>query len=169
MSSLSSAKIAPSDNGGGYFENLPRYALPALQTAFDRTKSRQYKSQAIHTGLKRDLHELGVEPPTFPILNEWIDGILHGRIERPLGAIATNAEPATSPTAEPAPAELFTMLTPETWRHTAKADENALSDLVARVIDEKAAALQTDARRYAQLLIAEQLRELADELEASGS
>lgn len=172
MSARLSAQIAPSDTGAGYFGNLPRYALPTLQAAFDRVMTRQYKSQAIHTGLKKDLLELGVEAPSFSVLNEWIESVLHGRIERPLGPIensSASAEGGEVRADEAAQPEPFSLLTPTDWLQAKKTTPNALSELVARAIDEKAAALRTDARRYAQLLIAEQLRELADELEASGS
>lgn len=181
MIARSSAKIVPSDTGAGYFDNLPRYALPALQAAYDRVITRQYKTQAIHTGLKKDFAEIGVEEPTFAILNRWIEGVLSGHIERPLApaekstpqaasvaAVRNSSAPATTggersdKTAEPV---LFSVLTPADFRRTLKESPNALRDLVALAIDEKTADLQSDARRYASALISEHLREIADELE----
>lgn len=68
-----------------YFETLPRYALPALQSAFDKALNKGFSALAIYNGLCRDFAEVGLDKPTQHVLNEWIDGIRKKTVSRPGG------------------------------------------------------------------------------------
>lgn len=84
-----------------YFESLPRYALPALQTAFDKALNPAFSSLAIYNGLCRDFAEVGIEKPKQHVLNDWIDGIRKNTVSRPGGeAVAEGETPADTPAAD---------------------------------------------------------------------
>lgn len=87
-----------------YFESLPRYALPALQTAFDKALNPAFSSLAIYNGLCRDFAEVGIEKPKQHVFNDWI-GIHKKTVSRPGGpAIAEGETPADTPAVEDADA-----------------------------------------------------------------
>ncbi|MBW8319774.1 MAG: hypothetical protein K0M49_16450 [Arenimonas sp.] len=84
-----------------YFESLPRYALPALQTAFDKALNPAFSSLAIYNGLCRDFAEVGIEKPKQHVFNDWIDGIRKKTVSRPGGeAVAEGETPADTPAAD---------------------------------------------------------------------
>ena len=68
-----------------YFDRLPRYALPALQAAFDKAQGKQFGTVAIHQGFCRDMDEIGCEKPSKPAMTQWIAQVQEGSITRPGG------------------------------------------------------------------------------------
>lgn len=66
-----------------YFERLPRYALPALQAAWDKAKAKQFGTLAIYTSFCRDMDVVGFEKPPKPVMTDWIAQIQMGLIPRP--------------------------------------------------------------------------------------
>ena len=83
------------------FDSLPRYALPALQSAFDKALNPAFSSLAIYNGLCRDFAEVGIEKPKQHVFNDWIDGIRKKTVSRPGGeAIAADETPSDTPAAD---------------------------------------------------------------------
>ncbi|SSC73121.1 unnamed protein product [Ciceribacter sp. T2.26MG-112.2] len=81
-----------------FFDSLPRYALPALQSAFDKAHNKAFSPLAIYNGLCRDFAEVGIEKPKQHVFNDWLDGIHKKAISRPEGApIADEEEVADAP------------------------------------------------------------------------
>lgn len=75
------------------FESLPRYALPALQTAFDKAVNPAFSSLAIYNGLCRDFAEVGIDKPKQHVFNDWIDGIRKKTVSRPGGVAIADDKP----------------------------------------------------------------------------
>lgn len=70
-------------NENSYFDDLPRYALPALQAAWDLAHGRQFGTNSIYKIFTRDMDEINVTPPSKPELSAWIERVQAGLIERP--------------------------------------------------------------------------------------
>lgn len=89
-----------------YFDSLPRYALPALQSAFDKALNKGFSTLAIYNGLCRDFAEVGIDKPKQHVFNDWIDGIRKKTVSRPGGAPI--AEETDQPSTEPDVAAMAT-------------------------------------------------------------
>lgn len=89
-----------------YFDSLPRYALPALQAAFDKALNNAFSSLAIYNGICRDFAEVGLDKPKQHVFNDWIEGIRKKTVSRPGGEPIT--EETDQPSTEPGVAELAT-------------------------------------------------------------
>lgn len=90
-----------------YFDSLPRYALPALQAAFDKALNNAFSSLAIYNGICRDFAEVGLDKPKQHVFNDWIDGIRKKTVSRPGGEpVAEEADqPSTKPDDAPMAAD----------------------------------------------------------------
>ncbi|MGE6739746.1 hypothetical protein ACQKGC_05670 [Allorhizobium pseudoryzae] len=139
-----------------YFDRLPRYALPALQHAWDRAKFRTVGTHAIYIGFCRDMEFVGFEKPTKPIMNEWIGKVQQGLIDRPLATEEDKreevAQASTAP-AEPEPAE-------------ASPSIDGLEDAVAQSISDEAAKADPRLKGKAEALHRSRLDFLSPTAEA---
>ncbi len=113
-----------------YFDRLPRYAMPALQHAWDRAKFRTVGTHAIYIGFCRDMEFVGFEKPTKPIMNEWIGKVQQGLIDRPLATEEDKREEIAQASAAPAESEGAEATLPI----------DGLEDVVARSLSNEAAS-----------------------------
>lgn len=89
-----------------YFDSLPRYALPALQSAFDKALNKGFSTLAIYNALCRDFAEVGIDKPKQHVFNDWIDGIRKKTVSRPGGeAVADDETQVDTPAADKAVTE----------------------------------------------------------------
>lgn len=136
-----------------YFESLPRWALPALQAAYDKASAKTFSALAVYNGLCRDLDEVGHEKPTQPVFNAWFDAVQQGQITRPGAAkVPEETAPADTLVAEGKP--FFTPDFP--------ADD---TDIVDRLIAEAREELARDLEVQAKRRVVERLRLMADSIE----
>lgn len=166
----------------GYFENFPERAAVVLQSAWDRASAPGFDSQFMYNAFSRDVLSYGYEAPSRADFDAWIKGVERKEIERPARHVGDGfTTPVTDREAlrvavssiVDAP---FIPLTPDAFKPSAitaatplvlLTGKSPLGDLVAAAVEEKAAALQAQAHDYARKIIAEQLREIAAELEAA--
>lgn len=66
-----------------FFDRLPRYALPALQAAWDQAASKGFGTLAIFNGFCRSMNEVGHEAPTRAAMSQWIADVQAGKVDRP--------------------------------------------------------------------------------------
>lgn len=159
-----------------YFENFPERAAVALQSAWDRASVPGFDSRFMYDAFSRDLVSFGYASPSRADFDVWLKGVESKEIERPVRHLIHSVEALKKPTAANETDAPFIPLTPDAFRPSAipaatplvlLTGKSALGDLVAAAIEEKAAALQAQAHDYARKIIAEQLREIAAELEAA--
>ncbi|WP_275789756.1 hypothetical protein [Pararhizobium gei] len=152
-----------------YFAALPPSATNALQAAWDRASGGGFEDRFMYRSFCADIGALGFESPLPIDFNAWTKAVAKGEIERPARQIEkANAAPAPEPF-EPLTPQSFAAvaLSVSTPTGIAKRDGNPLSALVEKAIEEKTLALQADARERAKRFVAEQLRELVQQLEVS--
>ncbi len=84
-----------------YFERLPRYALAALQAAWDKAHGKQFGTIAIYQSFCRDMDQIGWDKPSRPLMSDWVARVQQGLVVRP-GSPADGADPALVATLEDA-------------------------------------------------------------------
>lgn len=165
-----------------YFENFPERASVVLQSAWDRASAPGFDSQFMYNAFSRDVLSYGYEAPSRADFDAWIKGVERKEIERPARHVGdgftrpvTDRDAFTVAVSSETDAP-FIPLTPDAFKPSAIPvatpmvllnGKSPLGDLIAAAIQEKAAALQAQAHDYARKIIAEQLREIAAELEAA--
>lgn len=170
-----------------YFDSLPRYALPALRSAFDKAETNGFSALAIYNGLCRDLGEVGIEKPKQQVFNAWLDGIHKKTVVRPSGARIIDEEEAKPLCAEVDMASgpdqgaeavmriddgkpFFTPVFPaddigDQYRKILETATRKAHELRDAAIDDIVDDIHDEARKVAQQIVAAVLRDLLAEME----
>lgn len=169
-----------------YFDRLPRFAMPALQAAWDRAHHHTVSDHAIYIGFCKDMEFIGYEKPTKPAMNEWIGKVEQGLIPRPLASeddkiqevveaaqvqdITGLEEALSASIADEVPKQsdlTQPFFSPAFPAEIAPVEPMAkdLRAISTKMLDELVAEFEANARRHATSLIVGILRDLASEME----